>query len=897
MATYTKTVDPNGGADYASLALWEAGEQTLYTSGDVAVADCRRTGALKDTDGFIIGGWTAGVVPRIEVNAAHRHEGKKADTRDSDGNYIYKLEASFDALRTGVNGTEILFLTVTNWGQFTGDRSAIGLSTTVDFGIVAGCLIYDPAETAGDIKSGILLGNGCDDWLLYNNIILDLDSPSGGGIGIRSSRGNIVANNTVYNCGTGFTELDSNNTMIYTNNLSLGNAIADYDGGFAASSSNNVSSDGTAPGSNSTTGKTDYAAYFVDHLAGDLRLNTSSRELFGIDAVDLSATFSEDNVGKVRPASSRFGLGAWRSQEWRTTVDPNGGADYASIALWEAGEQALYVAGDTAIAECRRTGATKDTSSVDINGWTAGVLTRITTHPDHRHEGKFADVRDSDGNYIYRLDSAQIIFRKHDAVIDHLMLYTTGRGIWSNSPFAITGCVIHSNFIQSVSGTNEGIAEFGVLGDTSIYNNIVVGFNAAGGRGIVMSSALRDIRPYMHNNLVYDCETGITADSDQLTNNNIVLNCPTCYTGAVFTGSSNNVSSDATAPGTSPAINKTAYTDYFVDPANSDFRLKADSATLFGIASADLSATFTDDAVGETRPASSLFGLGPLLYVAGAGGTVEASANFSQAYGFSSLKVADISAGASFNQLYGLLNTKTADIHAAASFNQLYGLLNTRTADINAGASFNQSFGMAQGGSGEFNTDAQMGALLEATTQALADMSAQITEGLTSSVVADSSAIVNEGAIFVTTQGVTAAGGLSLIAAADFALALGMLSDSDVSIEALADFSISCGVFCASIAQFETSISVDVLNGVVSESIAILNASASFGFASGFSITRTMETEAGASFTITSTLNADGTIQLSGTVIPVGRIGIKVLAVERTVKVLQTKRSIKDLGE
>lgn len=33
MATYTKTVDPNGGADYTSLSAWEAGEQARYSSG------------------------------------------------------------------------------------------------------------------------------------------------------------------------------------------------------------------------------------------------------------------------------------------------------------------------------------------------------------------------------------------------------------------------------------------------------------------------------------------------------------------------------------------------------------------------------------------------------------------------------------------------------------------------------------------------------------------------------------------------------------------------------------------------------------------------------------------------------------------------------------------------
>jgi len=77
MATYTKVVDPNNGAgtDYTSLAAWEAGEQGLYSSGDIAIADCKRTGATKDTNSVTISGWTAGVIPKVIVNAAYRHEG------------------------------------------------------------------------------------------------------------------------------------------------------------------------------------------------------------------------------------------------------------------------------------------------------------------------------------------------------------------------------------------------------------------------------------------------------------------------------------------------------------------------------------------------------------------------------------------------------------------------------------------------------------------------------------------------------------------------------------------------------------------------------------------------------------------------------------------------------
>ena len=108
MATYTKTVDPNGGSNYASISAWEAGEQALYVSGDIAIADCKRTGVLKDTTAVTIAGWTVGVIPKIIVNAAHRHEGKWAD-QQAGGNYIYVMVvvASSSGIYSSVSGFEL----------------------------------------------------------------------------------------------------------------------------------------------------------------------------------------------------------------------------------------------------------------------------------------------------------------------------------------------------------------------------------------------------------------------------------------------------------------------------------------------------------------------------------------------------------------------------------------------------------------------------------------------------------------------------------------------------------------------------------------------------------------------------------------------------------------------
>lgn len=303
MATYTKTVDPNGGADYTSISAWEAGEQTLYSSGDIAIADCRRTGSTSDTTTVAIGGWTAGVIPKIIINASYRHEGKIAD-QQAGGNYIYKLSGmSSSAFTIGVNSTEVHGLLISGWGSVGGTRAGITTGgTTVDYGVVSGCLIASPTNVASSTMYGIQLVNGCDDWKIINNIVCNVKTSLNTAYGIQSARGNLVYNNTVYNCGTGFTEGDNNNTMVYKNNVAVGNTVADWANSYAATSDYNVSSDATAPGTNKATGKTAYTDYFVDPANGDFHLKGSSYSLFGLAGTDLSGTFTTDIDGQTRTA-------------------------------------------------------------------------------------------------------------------------------------------------------------------------------------------------------------------------------------------------------------------------------------------------------------------------------------------------------------------------------------------------------------------------------------------------------------------------------------------------------------------------------------------------------------------------------------------------------------------
>lgn len=308
------------------------------------------------------------------------------------------------------------------------------------------------------------------------------------------------------------------------------------------------------------------------------------------------------------------------------TVDPNGSADYASLSLWEAGEQALYSSGDIAIADCKRTGATKDMTAVAINGWNAGVIPKIIVNSAYSHEGKWADTRASDGNYIYSLEvgnSIAILAQVNGTVVSALKLANNATSdyryivSYANVGGTIKGCLITS--LGGVGIARSGINAVLLTTQTvTIYDNICFSLPGIG----VNCSAVDSGSAFIYNNTVYGCTGGFQVSYlDGIAINNYAGNCSSyCYSAdAFFTGTNNNVSSDGTANGTTVAINKTAYTDYFVDPANGDFHLKNTSQNLWGIASANLTSTFTTDIDGQTRANSDQFGISADYYVAAGG--------------------------------------------------------------------------------------------------------------------------------------------------------------------------------------------------------------------------------------------------------------------------------------
>ena len=155
--------------------------------------------------------------------------------------------------------------------------------------------------TAGNPAYGIMFGtNAGDVHRVWNNVVYNFpNSTAETGLCIDIDQGvGYVFNNTVYNCQVGIIRYSAVAGSQVKNNVSINDALnaafTDYlflNSAPAATQSNNVSSDATAAGAGSQTGKTAYATYFGSTTPGseDFHLKATSLSLWGSSGADLSA--------------------------------------------------------------------------------------------------------------------------------------------------------------------------------------------------------------------------------------------------------------------------------------------------------------------------------------------------------------------------------------------------------------------------------------------------------------------------------------------------------------------------------------------------------------------------------------------------------------------------------
>ena len=271
-----KIVDPDNGpgTDYLSLLAFEAGERRdLVAADEIAVAEVRSSGTPDKTNevDFDSANWTTDSTRYIHIRpyAGQEHAGVWDATKyvkqpnNNQKNIISDVDIKIEGIQletvttdTNIQESVVLGGNVANKRQYL-NRCLIRLneSGTIDSSQQAVSLV----GTNTTIRTYIT-----------NNIIYDWKDQTGthelpafGPTYIY----NYMYNNTVVNCGSGIGSLGSRR---YAYNNVVQNTTGDnYYGDFNATSYNNLSDDGTAPGNDPITG----SVLFVNAAAKDFHLS------------------------------------------------------------------------------------------------------------------------------------------------------------------------------------------------------------------------------------------------------------------------------------------------------------------------------------------------------------------------------------------------------------------------------------------------------------------------------------------------------------------------------------------------------------------------------------------------------------------------------------------------
>jgi hypothetical protein len=241
-------------------------------------------------------------------------------------------------------------------------------------------------------------------------------------------------------------------------------------------------------------------------------------------------------------------------------------------------------AGDSAIAvaDCRCTAGTADTTAVTVSGWTTGASNYIKIWTDpalgYRHSGKWIT-----GNK-YRLEittaGPAIDITESYTMVQGLQVKITYSGGSStgirNNSWDNGGQIISQNIVRhggmGVSDTTYGIYFPYSNGTNKIFNNIVYDFNNSsnGGQGISIGYA-NTAGSKVYNNTVHNCGNGIvnvySGTNYAYLKNNITKVCATPFSGVWDSNSGRNVSDSGTlstlcighVPDTGYAVGTVAY--------------------------------------------------------------------------------------------------------------------------------------------------------------------------------------------------------------------------------------------------------------------------------------------------------------------------------------------------
>jgi len=322
-------------------------------------------------------------------------------------------------------------------------------------------------------------------------------------------------------------------------------------------------------------------------------------------------------------------------------IDPDNGSgtNYTSLSAWEAGEQGDLTGArdEIAVAKCRCTGGTADTTAVDIAGWTTDTThyIKIWTDPSesYRHDGKWNTSKYRITSNAYFATICNNNGARLDLWLDGLQIENSreyesgaaGAGLWSYQTYianiTVSNCIIRNTASSPCAGSGVTVLDAADSGTTyfKCYNNIIYGFSGGyDGAGIrynrTANGATRHIICY--NNTLYGNYKNLFLNpnwpgSEPVyihSKNNLLYN----HTGGGdFVRSDdggtwdveNDLSSDATSLDTSHRNQTVA----FVDADNRDLHLSASDTAARGQGtnlSSDSYLPFSTDIDGQDRGGS-----------------------------------------------------------------------------------------------------------------------------------------------------------------------------------------------------------------------------------------------------------------------------------------------------
>jgi len=682
MAEYIKTVDPNGGADYLSLALWEAAEQNLYEAGDVAIALCRRTGpeveTYTTTTGVHVAGWTAGVIPQIKVDPAFRHQGNTNDQRD-DGNYVHKVmhitNASYPICirMTGQSVlAEGLFIDVSAGPDILLYYGAIGTYQTTGQPVIDGCYAhFSNVDRLNTLHYGLAIGSSPNEQvpgIIMNSIV---DGPTGSfhisGVCNFGTWGTLdppvttgyLYNNITHNLYRGCHSSNSsysilkNNIVIpaahFNNTNSQATGGASWQNIYALCESNMTSHGQFCGTTDAKMLNVDPDDLFIDPANGDFRLKANSPALRrGVTVPEVTT----DITGRTRYSAGVQDIGAFSTTDGATFIvntDNNEGRAnwYTSLALAEAALPATLT--EPYVIEC--SGATADTTNVLIAG-SSSTATNFLTIVGNSKIGVYDQTK-------YRLNVVTGIFHCVESAMNYLNirnLQISGQSSQTAIQVGGVDAIVDGVFVfQHKGGNRASLRQYGNNAAKLINNVVLVESTSASQSGL----AAYNINSVIANNVVigatrYGVDNGDWYVTSQGGNtaaqvyNNICLNCSVADFIMRSGVHSNNLSSDESALGEGSLINQAA-ADIFTDPDNGDFTLKANSPALRrGVTVPEV----TTDITGRTRYSAGVQDIGAFSTTEGATYVVNTDNNEGRANWYTSLSLAEAALPATLTEPY-----------------------------------------------------------------------------------------------------------------------------------------------------------------------------------------------------------------------------------------------------